>query len=440
MAEPLRGTLRRSVLEGVLYALAVGFGEFYLAADAIRLGAGPLEMGLLVTLPQFVGSLGALGMLSGLQGATARRPRVVLAVGLQAGVLLVLTVLTALGLTTPWTLVLLACAYHACGQAAGVAWASWFGDLVPGRVRGAWFARRNRWVHAFTFVGLGLGGLVLQLTEPQAAIADGAGGVGFAVVFGAAAVARLLSAALLARTDEPPWQANPDAPSLWAFARSDAGQRTRSIVSVTGMMLFAVCVSSPFFAPYMLEELRFSYTTYMLAQAVVVGVKVFGLRAWGGAVDRVGPRPVFLVAALMVAIVPSLWVFAGGVAVVLVAQALSGLAWGAYEVALMGLMLAGTDARHRALAFATQSVSNGVAQLLGGAVGTLLFVKGGVGFAAVFALSSLGRLGVAALAPRLLRNHPPGQGRRAAVLWVMGVRPHGGVFHRPVATAGDDEG
>src|SRR5262245_27478701 len=107
----------------------VGLGEFWMVADSVRLGASPLEIASLVTVPQLVGSGGAMSMLRALRSAQSRRPWVVAAVIGQGTVLGLLGLLTAIGWASPLGLVLAASAYSAFGQAAGTGWSSWMGDL-----------------------------------------------------------------------------------------------------------------------------------------------------------------------------------------------------------------------------------------------------------------------------------------------------------------------
>ncbi|MCB9798084.1 MAG: hypothetical protein H6741_35855 [Alphaproteobacteria bacterium] len=348
----------------------------------------------------------------------------------QAGVLGVLATSRALGWGGPWTLVALACAYQAFGQAAGNAWSSWFGDLVPARIRGRYFGRRNRWSHAASFGGLLVGGLVLQAWEPTAADASGAGGSGFALLYGGAALLRLGSARLLARSYEPTFEPPrvEEGPSV--VLGGPGGRGARGVVSTGALMLLAVCLGSPFFAPFMLSELRFGYLTYLLAQAVLVGCKVALLPLWGRAVDRYGARSVYLVAALLVALVPLPWVLADGVALVLVGQAMSGTAWAAHEVSLLSLTLGAGAGRHRVVLLATQSVAHGLAMFLGGLLGAAVFALWPGAFAHVFLATAAARLGVALVAHRLLEGVDP----RGPVppARVAGWLPHGGMLRRPL--------
>ena len=431
MAAPALRTLRLSVLEGALAAAMVGLGEFWFLADGVRLGATPLQLALLVTLPQLLGSLGSVGMLSALRRARHRRPRVVAMVLGQAAVLGLLATMAALHRASPWALVGLASAYQVFGQAAGNAWSSWFGDLVPSRIRGRYFGRRNRWSHGVTFTALVCAGLLLQRVEPQAADALGSGGLGYALIYAVAALARVGSAMLLVRSFEPPFTPPSRSDRLSSVLRGPEGRAPRGVVLAGGLMLMAVCVGSPIFGPYMLGSLRFSYTTYLVAQGFDVGAKVLALPLWGRLVDRAGPRPVYLLAALLVSVIPLPWVFAHGLPLVLAAQALSGTAWAANEVGLLSLTLAAAPPQRRSVLLAAQSLSHGGAQFLGGLLGTALLTLLPGRFATLFLASAAARLAVALVLPHLLAPVPrrvaPPLGAR-----VSGWLPHGGLVRRLV--------
>ncbi len=433
MAEPhLRTrTLRLSVVEGSLAAAMIGLGEFWFVADAVRLGAGPLVLGLLVTLPQLVGSLGSVAMLRSLRTARTRRTRVVAAVLGQAGVLVVLSALAGSRQLSPWLLVAAACGYHFFGQAAGNAWSSWFGELVPARVRGRYFGRRNRWVHGVTFMALALGGMLLQEVEPRAADAAGAGGLGFAILYGVAAVFRAGSAVLLLRSWEPPFTPPQRTDRLRTALAGPENRAARGVVLAGGFMLLAVCLGSPFFSPFMLGELRFSYTTYLVAQGFVVGAKVLALPLWGRAVDRFGPRAVYRVAVLLIAVIPLPWIVAQGPGIVFAAQALSGVAWAASEVGLLTLTLAAAPPRKRSVLLAAQSLTNGVAQFVGGLLGALLLTVLPGRFVLLFAITAAARLLGGLLVPLWLEPsstpRPP-----LPVGRVFAWLPHGGLARRLV--------
>jgi MFS family permease len=429
----LRATLRGSVVEGMLYAGMVALGELWFVADVVRLGGASRDVILAATLPVALGSVGAVLSLGLLGRIAHRRPLVVGAVVGQAAVLALLSVLTHLDILGPWGVIGLACLYQAFGQAAATGWSSWFGDLVPASIRGRYFGRRTGFVHGATFAGLLAAGLVLHVLEPKAGLAQGAGGTGYAILFAVAAGFRLASAGLLRGAWEPPRaQAAPADPyRAWLFG--DGGRAARRLLPAAALFIAAVSLGSPFFVPFELDELVFSYPLYMAVHGVVVLVKLLSLPTWGRAVDAVGPRRIWPIAALLVGLVPVPWLFATGPDLVIVGQVMSGLAWAGYEVSLFSLMLAATPSEQRPRLFATHAVLAGCAQLVGGLTGVLLFTEWGEDYRALFVATMVARLAIVPLVffaaaglPSLHRV-----GFRELALRVVGLRPHGGLTFRP---------
>jgi MFS family permease len=417
--------MRLAIVEGVLYAAMVGLGEFWIVADAVRLGSSPFLLAASVTLPQLVGALGAVGMLGLLRHAPARRPLVMTAVALQGGNLVVLGLLSALGVTTPALLVTLACLHQLFGMPAGTAWSSWFGEVVPRQLRGRWFGARVRWIHGTTFVAIVAGGLVLGAVEPASAgtRVEG-GGLGYGLLYTLAGVLRLSCLALQARSWEPAFHP----PALREHVRDVVTSRSGAGVLLAGSaMLFAVCVSTPYFAPHMLETLAFTYPQYLAAQGAMIGMKVVSLGTWGRWVDRAGALPTYRVAAVLVGLVPLPWLFADRAAVVYFAQAFSGVAWAGHEVSLLALTLGAVGPRQRAVLLTAQSVSNGVAQVAGGLLGTAIVGGLGIQYTWTFLVSGVGRLSVAILSPAWLATLASVHVRRGRMATrVVAWTPHGG--------------
>ncbi|MGB5222659.1 MAG: MFS transporter [Polyangiales bacterium] len=431
-----RRAMRLSLADALFYALMVGAGEVYFLADAVRLGATSVEQALVITLPLCVGTLGPLLSL-GLLGRFRRRKAVVVsAATLQALTLFTIVFTDTTGTLSPPLLIALASAYQVFAQAAGTAWASWYGDLVPARVRGRYFATRNRIAQVATSGSLVVAGLLLQELEPGAAgaVAPGAGGLGYAIIFGAAGLFRLVSAILLALSPEPPAQLLSDRRETLSFARSDEALPVRRILLFAAALQLTVYMASPYFGPFMLEELRLSYAEYMAGSLAVVVLKFASLPSWGRLIDRHGARAAFLLAVVLVALVPLPWLWVRGVGMVIVAQSLSGLSWGGHEVSQFSLLLETSHARSRLHVFAMMSVFTGVAQLTGSLIGGWLLMSVDRNFLVVFVVSAACRLGVALAAPAIIPAGigTPGIGRRRLFLRLLGFRASGGMESRPV--------
>lgn len=434
----VRRSLALSIVEGACYAVMVGLGEAYFIADAVRLGATSLQIGLLVGLPLAVGGLAATVVVHGLRKLRRRRPLAAGMGALQGAVLLVLSYLESTDRTTAGLLLLIFCIHHACGQVCGALWSSWYGDLVPAGIRGRYFARRARVVHLLTFGAVVGGGFLLQTFEAQGhpVLADGSGGSGFALLFLLAGVARLASAILLLCSLEPRMRAAPKR-GIFQILRIPEQRDAVRLTLVGCAVSFVVYAGSPFFGPHMLVNLHLDYRSFMLASAAQVAAKVLSLRAFGHAVDHSGPFPVFRLALLAVALVPLPWLFIDGLGGVLMVQVFSGISWAAHEIGTLGLLLSQSRPRYRSRIFAAQSLLNGFGQLTGTMSGVALIALFSGSYVAAFAASLAGRLLIVLMLPVWLGDLSRGRpiGHRELILRVVGLRPSGGVVHRPISQA-----
>ncbi len=429
-----RRAMRLSQFDGLAYALMLGLSETYFIADAIRMGASSLQLSLVVCLPLSLGALGPMLALRLLGRLSTRRPLVVAGALGQASTLLLLGASAAFGFGSPELLIGLSCLYQASGQCSGTAWSSWYGDLVPARMRGRYFSRRNRLVHFGSFLGVVLGGLLLAALESEGATgSDPSEGLGFATLFVVSAVFRLTSAGLLAASPEPRFQRIAPRSRVLSFLGTPRGRSARLLIlAVMGLQL-GVYIASPYFGPRMLSQLEFSYTSYMLATGAIVVAKVLLLPAWGRIIDAHGARTTLTLAASLLALVPLPWIFLESVPAALFVQAFSGAAWGGFELSLFVLMLDIGTRSTRPHLFAAHSFTTGQAQLMGGLVGAqLLGAVGDLRF--LFAASLVARTLAALLMQRFL-PHPEGHSGarpRDLLLRLVGFRPSGGMVHRPL--------
>lgn len=432
-----RRAMQLSRLDAAVYALMVGLGEAYFLADGVRLGATSMEVALLVGLPLALGASGPILALRLLQGLGRRKPVVIGAAGCQALMLVLLAALDASGTTTTHALIAVSTAYQVCAQCAGTAWSSWYGDLVPAGVRGRYFATRNRGAYAGTLVGLVAGGSILTWLEPaRAGIAGAVGGVGFALAYLVAASFRCVSIGLLAASREGRFSGLPDRVRIGRFLRTERGSGAWRVVILVGLLQVAASVASPFYNPYMLEELEFTYTEFMVASACVVVAKVLVLPLWGRWIDVGGARRTLARGGLLLALVPLPWLVANDLWAVLLCQFLSGTAWSGFEVGHFSILLELTYRRMRPTVFAAQSLVSGVAQLAGGLIGSAVLATA-VDTRAIFALSSALRIAVVLTLLRLIPRRARDVAGPRPALRLAGFRAGSGVAHRPIAESSE---
>lgn len=431
--------LRLSILEGGAWACMVGLAETYFLATAVHLGASPLQLGLTLALPLALGALGPLTALAVLARSKTRRRFTAATAWLQVITLLAMSALLLFGHLTVELLIGGICLYQITGQAAGTAWSSWYGDVVPAAMRGRWFARRNRVVYLSTCAGLVLGGSLLHRIEPSG-VTGAQSSVGLALLFALAAGLRIVSSTLLGRSPEPTFRGLARPSRLVTLMSTDRGNQAIRILLLGAFFHFTIYWSAPYFAPFMLEELQFTYLQYMAAALCAIVFKAVFTSVWGHFVDQRGARMVYLAALLCVALVPLPWMLAGGIAGVLLAQALSGSAWSGYEVSYFSLLLEKSTRQTRPFVFAAQSIANGTFQLGGVLVAAYFLIPRVDSYREIFAFTLAGRLFVTLAAPLLLigvKSGPRMAWSRLS-LRLFGLRPNGGFSMRPILDNVDD--
>ncbi len=418
-------SLRLSVIEGCLFALMVGFGETYVTANGIALGATASQLALLIAVPLLGGGMGPAIVLWAMRRGAARRALCAFGALAQAITVLLMAYANLTQTMDVGRLIALFTVYQICGQGAGTAWSSWYGDLVPSARRGAYFAGRSRLIHLATFLGLLGGGATLHWLEPETL------GRGFAVAFGIAGVGRVISAALLWASPEPPLGSMVRTRAFGVFFQTERGRTARVLLLGSAAFQAAVYYSSPFFAPYMLSELKLSYFEYTAAIGTLTAFKFACMPWWGRVVDQRGPRLAFGLGILMAALSPLAWQWIDSVPGVLMAQAFSGFAWGGYEVALFTVMLHCSRRSARPHLFAAQTFGNSLGQCGGSLIGGARL--GVDSYVQVFALGTILRVAVGLTMVTILAGRPGLFQRRIAMFFrIVGYRPGLGVVHRPI--------
>jgi MFS family permease len=420
----LRRTLRLITAEGAAYSAMVGIGESYLAAFALALGMSNVVAGLVAVFPMLAGGLLQLATPAGVRRLGGYRAWTVTCAAAQALSFAPLIAAACTERAPPAAVFAASALYWAAGMAAGPSWNAWVGALLPRRIRSSYFGFRQSAMQAAVLLGLVSGGLWLQASDGRP--------LAFAPLFAAALVTRALSAGILAA--HPTVTASPLGvrQSLrWAWSSELRGW----------MVLVAAChgavnLAGPFFTPYMLAELRFSYGEFMVLTGTVFAAKTLSLPSLGRLASRVSPGRLSALSGLGIASLPFFWALADSFVALLALQVLSGVVWAAFELgAQLGFIAAATEHERVSLLSAFNLVNalavTGAA-LLGGVV---LGVLGGDrdAYITLFALSAVARLTVALALSYRVRN----QSRTAIIpaLRFLAVRPWGGGVMRPITSA-----
>jgi len=285
--EQQKKSMNASVGDGMAYSIMTGLGDAYIPAAAIALGAGNFYVGLLSALPQLAGAVLQFFSLSMLRIFRNRKVLVVLGAFLHA--LCWLLVAAVMLWPGPLSIPLITI-FFSLGAGFSLlinpAWSSWISDIVPENERSGFFAGRNRLSQFVLFASTFLAGLALnqmQLAFPVA--------LGFAAVFAGAFVSRLISTMFLTRMNDVKYelQLMREIQMKHLFLLP-AHRNELWFIAFIGLMNFASIFASPFFTPYLLNNLGYDVGALGILTAITVLAKILAYPYWGKIIDRFGNR------------------------------------------------------------------------------------------------------------------------------------------------------
>lgn len=328
----LRRTLRRSQQEAVASATMTATGDNFFNAFAIHLQASATQMGALTAVPQLFGAWAQL--LSIWIGARLSRKHLVVTVAaFQAVVVAAIGWIATVHLeqSALW-LIALASVYSAALNLIQPHWRAWMGSIVPPRRRGAFFAVRTRLTMVSSLLIFIAGGGMLTLCAHA-----GYAGLGFALLFGFAALGRACSSVLLWQMHDPEPFGQDQAhrvlrTSLGHMASALREPGFRHYTFFLSGMMGVVAISAPFFAVHMLNGLGFTYLQYSINAAASIVTQFLLLGFWGRFSDRHGNRVVILLTGCILPCLPLLWLVSPDFYYLLLVQVVSGAAWSGFTL------------------------------------------------------------------------------------------------------------
>ncbi|MBI4566174.1 MAG: MFS transporter [Planctomycetes bacterium] len=406
--ETARRSLVYSIRDGASYAVGIGLGETYVAACAVYLGMSDALIGLLATLPIFLGTCVQLVTPGIIDHTRSRKPLIVGGAALQA--LTWVPMIASLWTPRPWGSVLLFSGfilYFAFLHLTIPAWMSLMGDLVPSEIRGRYFSRRSATALFTQLLAVGAGGLCLSACGRA-----GREGAGFAVIFAGALLARGLSTWYLSRTWEPAYAPDPRREfSLRGFIRQAPASNFLRFMLFVGCMNAAAHFVGSLFNVYLLRSLGYTYGEFTAVAVAVTLAQIVAYPFWGRVADRFGTRQVIVVTSIGITLIPVLWMVSTTVAWACLAQIFSGLSWAGFNLCAGNFVLDAIPPGRRARCTAYLNVMTNGGVLLGGLAGAVMigFAPDRIGpvsipypFWFLLGLSFLMRAGVLALfVPRL---------------------------------------
>ena len=399
-------SMNASKADGAAYSLMTGLGDAYIPAAAIALGASNFYIGLLAALPQLFGAIMQFFSLSALRLVKDRKILVVLgafmhaccwlcvaAVMLWPGPLSIPLITIFFSLGTGFSLL------------SNPSWSSWISDIVPENERARFFAGRNRLMQFMLFAVTFAAGLLLtqlQLAFPVA--------IAFGIVFIGAFFARLASTFFLTRMDNVKYEIQLMREiQLKHLFLLPAHRNELWFLAFVALLTFSVQFASPFFTPYMLNNLHFDLLALGIVTATAVLSRVICYPYWGKIIDRFGNRTVLIVTAFISPLGSVLWLLSKDLPMLVLFNLVSGFIWSGYEIAVFNYALSLVGRELRTSFISKYNVFVNVFYAGGAIAGGLFLMEfsqvalfGFSGILLVFLISAVMRLVVAiAFTPKL---------------------------------------
>lgn len=397
----IRRSLKYSFWDGVCASVMIGLTQDYLVPYALALKATLKQIGLLSSLPNLGAALIQLKSADITERLLSRKKITLISVFLQALILVPILFIPYFSKDNkPLILVFLVVLFSGFGALSLGPWSSWMSEHVPHNKRGEYFGWRNRILGAVAVISALFAGIILQFHRDNVLS-------GFLIILIFAMAARFLSWYFLTRMYEPRFRhSHDDKFSFWDFLRRSRESNFARFVFFVAGLNFCVNLAAPFFAVFMLKDLRFSYLTYTILIITVPVTTLLLIRRWGRLADRVGNIRVLKFCACFIAGLPIPWLICRHPLFLGLVQILGGFAWSGFNLCVINFIFDSVSPAKRTRCFSYFNVINGLFICSGALIGGYLAAHAprlwGYQLLSLFLFSSVMRfLTVGILSPKI---------------------------------------
>lgn len=369
--------LRNSLYDGAFaQVMTVLTSGIFMTGFALLLGANELHIGILAAIP-FMAQLTQL-VSSFVIEQKGKRKKTCLAFA-NVNRWSWLFVFAILLLKNPqqnsasiWILVGASIISYTFGSAGGVAWLSWMTDLVPEEIRGRYFAKRNMIIAIVGVVVTLLAGKYLDVWKNLGIAFEL---YGFLSVFFIAVICGVISLFFLKKIpDLEKEKPKGKGFTFWKMIKIPlADSNFLNFALFSTLWNFSVNLASPFFAVYMLRDLKMSYALLALLNILSEISSILSFPLWGRLSDRFGSKPVLSLTTLATSLLPILWLLTVSqhfILIIIILQLYGGLFWSGLNLNNNNLLLKLSDKENNSIYLATfgalTGLSTAIAPILGG--------------------------------------------------------------------------
>ena len=339
-----------------------------------------------------------------------------------------------------WAILVLVLLLSCLGAFIDVSFNSVIADLIPMGIRGRYFATRQRMM---MISGILSGFVISWILDTFTA---GGSLVGYTIVFIIAGIFGATDVFCFIWVDFPamkkPDPAEKKESMISMMGDVFANKQYMRIITLITIWTFAVNIAAPFYNVHMLGPMQMTYTEVNILSVILSNAGTFIFSGmWGGLMDRYGNKTVMRVFAVLVSLLPLLWIPTGPriIFMVPIVQFLSGMLWPGVDLSVQNIYLNHAPVKNRTMYFAmyfciTQMIGVSLGYTVGGWLVDNVFLQLSqqwkltvLGFEfnqyqLIFQLSGMLRMVVALL---LLRTLPDGQDDVKPLAMLKDIMKHG---------------
>ena len=340
-------SLKYSLLNGIFSNAMIGFFQDFLTPFILVLGGSARQVGVLNAIPNLLGALTQLKSADLIRWMKSRKKIVNVFVLVEGAILLSIAISAFFKRMEPSVFIIFIGVYAIASAIITPALGSWISELIDIRVRGSFFGKRNR-IYGFVAMGatFAAGFMLNQMRRIDPFY-------GFAILFMAAFVFRMLGWFFIRKIHEPPLREEGRKFTIFEFLGHLKKSNFARFVLFVSLFGFSVNIASPFFAVFMLKDLRFGYLLYTVMIVSSALTRHISISRWGEHADRIGNIRILRFTSVFIGIIPLLWIINQNPIYLIFVQILSGFLWSGFNLCASNFIYdaASPEKRPRCIAY-----------------------------------------------------------------------------------------
>lgn len=366
-------TKQYSIGEGMCAAARTAFGNNYVAPFAIAINASDSIVALFSTCTNLLGPVGqVLGSKSIHKGSRKKRIRKYLLIeSLMWLPIIAVAILFLKGYAITSLPILLLLAFGMFSLINGLSFPTWFsfmGDVVSPKERGSYYSKRN-FITGLTSVVL----VILAAIMLDKFKATGYTIEGFAFLFILAMLSRLFSWKLFKNHYDPKSKVTKNKKTVKQIFKEVAHTNFGKFILFRTTLGFAMTISSSLLVVYLLRNLQFTYTEYMVIIFTGTVISLLFLEILGKISDKYGSYVVLCATGIIIPLTPLLWILSDNIFyLILIPATLGKGAWNGFILASKKFLYDNLPTGQRGLSVSYFNLTVGIGMALGAGVSAIL--------------------------------------------------------------------